>query len=113
MSCASIAHPSFPTLTHHKDCKTTPNYLRGDTSTDTVLNALTASGGWEPMRVASKVTCNHASVPAARRPPEIFLFSAPDDARPNPATDPRGSPRPLPNVVRHRRGALGVGRHAS
>ena len=64
--CVDCTHPSFPTLTHHKDCKTTPNYLRGDTSTDTVLNALTASGGWEPMRVASKVTCNHVR---ARRPP--------------------------------------------
>ena len=54
--CVDCTHPALPTLTHHKDSRTTPSHLRGDTSTDTVLNALTKTGGWEPMRVASKVT---------------------------------------------------------
>ena len=99
--CVDCTHPALPTLTHHKDSRTTPSHLRGDTSTDTVLNALTKTGGWEPMRVASKVTCNHVRAP---HPPrrvggEIFLysfFSAPDDARPNPAPDPHAPPPPPP-----------------
>lgn len=89
--CVDCTHPSFPTLTHHKDCKTTPNYLRGDTSTDTVLNALTASGGWEPMRVASKVTCNHVR---ARRPPPTRNIPFLGTRRR--ASQPRDSPPRIP-----------------
>ena len=59
--CVDCTHPRLPTLTHHKESRT-PEYLKGDTSTDVVLNALTDPAGWQPMRVASKVTCNHFDV---------------------------------------------------
>jgi hypothetical protein len=59
--CVDCTHPRLPTLTHHKE-SSTPAYLKGDTSTDVVMNALTDPAGWQPMRVASKVTCNHFDV---------------------------------------------------
>ena len=39
--CVDCTHRTLPTLTHHKD-GSTPVHLRGDTSTDTVFNALRA-----------------------------------------------------------------------
>ena len=57
--CVDCTHRHLPTLTHHKD-STTPKHLRGDTSTDTVFNALHA--GWRPLKVADAVTCNHFDI---------------------------------------------------
>ena len=59
--CVDCTHPRLPTLTHHKESRT-PEYLKGDTSTDVVMNALTDPSGWQPLRVASKVTCNHFDI---------------------------------------------------
>jgi len=62
--CVDCTHPNLPTLTHHKG-SSTPEHLKGDTgdtSTDIVLNALTDPSGWQPMRVATKVTCDHFDV---------------------------------------------------
>ena len=92
--CVDCTHPSFPTLTHHKDCKTTPNYLRGDTSTDAVLNALTASGGWEPMRVASKVTCNRRACPPPAAHPKYSFSRHPTTRVPTPRLTPADPPGP-------------------
>lgn len=63
-------HCALPTLTHHKE-STTPRGLRGDTSTDTVFNALHA--GWAPLRKARAVTCNHVRGPhwPGRNPPRV------------------------------------------
>jgi len=57
--CVDCAHRNLPTLTHHKD-GSTPKHLRGDTSTDTVFNALRA--GWRPLKMANAVTCNHFDI---------------------------------------------------
>lgn len=59
--CVDCTHPRLPTLTHHKE-SSTPAHLKGDTSTDVVMNALTDPAGWQPMRAASKVTCNHFDI---------------------------------------------------
>ena len=57
--CVDCTHRNLPTLTHHKD-GSTPVHLRGDTSTDTVFNALRA--GWRPLKIANAVTCNHFDI---------------------------------------------------
>ena len=57
--CVDCTHRNLPTLTHHKD-GSTPKHLRGDTSTDTVFNALRA--GWRPLKIANAVTCNHFDI---------------------------------------------------
>ena len=57
--CVDCTHRTLPTLTHHKD-GSTPVHLRGDTSTDTVFNALRA--GWRPLKIANAVTCNHFDI---------------------------------------------------
>jgi hypothetical protein len=57
--CVDCTHSAFPTLTHHKD-SSTPQNLKGDTSTDTVFNALHAE--WAPLRRAKAVTCNHFDI---------------------------------------------------
>ncbi len=57
--CVDCTHRDLPTLTHHKDGGT-PVRLRGDTSTDTVFNALRA--GWRPLKIANAVTCNHFDI---------------------------------------------------
>ena len=57
--CVDCTHRNLPTLTHHKD-SSTPKHLRGDTSTDTVFNALRA--GWRPLKIANAVTCNHFDI---------------------------------------------------
>ena len=57
--CVDCTHRTLPTLTHHKD-GSTPKHLRGDTSTDTVFNALRA--GWRPLKIANAVTCNHFDI---------------------------------------------------
>ena len=75
-------HRSFPTLTHHRD-SSTPECFKGDTSTDTVLNAIQHPSGWEPMRRATKVTCNHVRVPCSRAPRE-YSFPPRFLTRPSP-----------------------------
>ena len=57
--CVDCTHNAYPTLTHHKD-STTPGKFKGDTSTDTVFNALLA--GWPQLRRAKSVTCNHFDI---------------------------------------------------
>ena len=57
--CVDCTHTALPTLTHHKD-STTLEKFKGDTSTDTVFNALHA--GWSNLRKAKSVTCNHFDI---------------------------------------------------
>ena len=66
-------HPRAPSLTHHRG-GSTPEALRGDSSTDTVLNAAKARHEWLQ---SPRVTCNHFDMDGLG---SLFAALAPEQA---------------------------------
>ena len=66
-------HPRAPSLTHHRG-GSTPEALRGDSSTDTCLNAAKAGHPWLQ---SPRVTCNHFDMDGLG---SLFAALAPEEA---------------------------------